>query len=84
MQFRVTEVFVESYEALNDADARLVDEVLLRIINEHDRAWARQNRVVGEGGDAWLVVSRSAQGEFEIYWMYTAEDVILFLALLFV
>lgn len=62
----------------------LVDEVILRITDEHHRAWARQNRVVGEAGEAWLVEGRSAQGEFKIYWPYSAEDVILFLALLFV
>jgi hypothetical protein len=84
MQFRVTEVFVESYDALDDADARLVDEVILRITDEHDQAWARQNRVVGEAGDAWLVVSRSAQSEFKIYWTYIEEDVVVFLALLLV
>ena len=84
MQFRVTEVFVELYDALDDADALLVDQVIFRITDEHDQAWARQNRVVGEAGDAWLVVSRSAQGEFKIYWTYSAKGVILFLALLFV
>lgn len=84
MQFRVTEVFAATYDALEDADALLVDEVILRIIEEHDRAWARQNRVVGEAGEAWIVVGRSARSEFKIYWTYMNEDGIVFLALLLV
>lgn len=84
MQFRVTEVFAESYDALDEADALLVDEVILRIIDEHDQAWGRQNRVVGETGDAWLVVGRSVHGEFKVYWTYSAEGVVVLLALLFV
>lgn len=83
MQFRVTEVFVESYDALDDEDAFLVDEVITRIIDEHDQAWARQNRVVGEEGDAWIVIGRSTRGEFKVYWTYLGEEVI-FLVLLFV
>ena len=82
MQFRVTEVFLDSYDALDDADALLVDEVILRNTEEHDQAWARQHRVVGEAGDAWIVVGRSTQGEFKVYWTYMAEDAIVFLALL--
>lgn len=84
MQFRVTEVFVESYEALADEDAFLVDEVITRIIDEHDQAWARQNRVVGEEGDAWIVIGHSTRSEFKVYWTYLGEEVILFLALLYV
>jgi hypothetical protein len=84
MQFRFTEVFAAAYDALDDADALLIDEVILRITDEHDQAWARQNRVVGEAGEAWLVVSRSAQGEFKIYWTYMDEDLVVFLALLLV
>lgn len=83
MQFRVTEVFVETYEALADEDAFLVAEVIMRIIDEHDQAWARQNRVVGEEGDAWMVMGRSKEGEFKVYWAYLEEDVIVILALLF-
>lgn len=82
MEFRVTEVFVEAYGALDDADASLVDEVITRIVDEHDQAWARQNRVVGEEGDAWIVLGRSRRGEFKVYWAYQEGDVILFLALL--
>lgn len=84
MQFRVTEVFAATYDALEDADALLVDEVILRIIEEHDRAWARQNRVGSEAGEAWIVVGRSARSEFKIYWTYMNEDGIVFLALLLV
>lgn len=82
MQFRVTEGFVESYDALEDVDAVVVDEVITRIIDEHDQAWARQNRVVGEEGDAWIVLGRSKRGEFKVYWTYLEDEVILFLALL--
>jgi hypothetical protein len=84
MQFRVTEVFVESYDALADEDAFLVDEVITRIIDEHDQAWAQQNRVVGEEGDAWIVIGQSTLNEFKVYWTYLGEEAILFLALLHV
>lgn len=39
MQFRVTEAFVESFDGLDDEDA-FVDEVIARILDEHDQAWA--------------------------------------------
>lgn len=84
MQFRVTQSFAESYDALDDEDAYVVDEVIMRILSEHDQAWARQNRVVGEEGDDWIVIGRSAGGEFKVYWTYLEGDAILLLALLYV
>ncbi|CAN5846323.1 hypothetical protein BH23ACT4_BH23ACT4_15600 [soil metagenome] len=83
MQFRVTESFAESYDGLDDEDAFSVDGVITRIIGEHDQAWARRNRVVGDEGDAWIVLGHSPRGEFKIYWTHLKEGVIVLLALLY-
>ena len=84
MLFHVTSVFARSYDALDEEDAFVVDQVITRIVAEHDRAWARQNRVVGEEGEAWIVPGRSRRSEFRVYWTYLDDDVIVFLALLYV
>jgi hypothetical protein len=79
--FRVTPQFSAAYDALDDDSADVVDAVILRLCEEHDSAWARANRVVGESGDAWMIETRIGDGYAVVYWQYYGDELILLLIL---
>ncbi len=71
MEFTATPEFIERYERLDDGAAKCIDRAIRRIVDEPSSAWARQNRVVGELGVAWLVWLRCPRGDFGLYWWQT-------------
>lgn len=83
MEFMVTPEFVERYEHLDDSTASCVDDAIRRVVADPDSAWARQNRVVGEQGWAWLVVIRCDREDLALYWEQASpDDPLVFLLLL--
>lgn len=82
IDYRVTEQFVETYEQLDDATAIEVDQTITRLLIEHTGAWARQGRVVGETGEAWIIELRSGQADLSLYWDYLGNRMILLILLL--
>jgi hypothetical protein len=82
MDFKVTPEFSERYDQLDDVEAECVDDAIRRVVADPQRAWARQNRVVGEKGWAWLVVVSCDGVDFGLYWQETVDEPIVFLLLL--
>lgn len=82
MRFQATPEFFERYEVLDDETAACVDEALQRLLVEHAGAWARQNRVVGDHGAAWLIAVRCRAGDFALYWRESDDDTIVLVLLL--
>jgi hypothetical protein len=82
MKFEVTPEFVERYESLDEAQVQRVDGVIRRLLASPGSAWARQHRVVGENGSAWLVSIRGDGQDFALYWQEkTSESLVLLLLL---
>lgn len=80
MDFTVTPRFVERYRALDDAQVSCVDDAIRRLLGEPQSAWARQNRVVGEAGSAWLITVSCPGADLALYWREeTAESLVLLL-----
>ena len=82
MEFVVTPEFVDRYEALDDATADCVDDAIRRLLAAHRSAWARQNRVVGEGGSAWLIAIKCSGDDFALYWREGTDESLVLLLLL--
>ncbi|MEK7252798.1 MAG: hypothetical protein AAB198_06100 [Actinomycetota bacterium] len=68
MEFVATPEFLERYERLSDPAAECVDDAIRRLTADPGSAWARQNRVVGEHGSAWLFPIRCGQEDCALYW----------------
>ena len=68
MSFMATPEFHERYQRVSDKSACCIDSAVLRILREPEGAWARQSRVRGELGWAWLVVVECGTDEWSIYW----------------
>lgn len=68
VEFLATPGFREAYRRLDQRAADVVDEALHRLADDPSCAWARQNRVVGEQGSAWLIIIRHPTGECALYW----------------
>ena len=83
VEFVVTPEFSSRYDALDDETAKCVDQAILRLLDEHAGAWARQNRVAGEHGWAWLIVIACPRGgEMGLYWQdLTHKSLVLVLLL---
>ena len=80
--YRVTQAFLDGYDALDDAAVAQVDAAVERLLNEHESAWARQGRVKGESGEAWIIELRTPSADISIYWDYLAGRLILLAALI--
>ncbi len=80
--YRVTPEFVEVYESLDDEAAVAVDDTILRLADEHESAWARQGRVAGENGEAWIIEIRAGAVDLSLYWDYLDGQLILLVLLL--
>ena len=82
MEFEVTPEFVERYESLDEEQVQRVDDVIRRLLAAPGSAWARQHRVVGENGSAWLVVIRGDGQDLALYWQEkTSQSLVLLLLL---
>ena len=80
--YRVTDQFVEVYESLNDDVVASVDGAIVKLLADHETAWARQGRVAGETGDAWIIEIRSANYDVSLYWNYLDNRLILLAVLI--
>ncbi len=82
MEFAVTPEFVERYETLDDETVECVDEAIHRLLAEHRSAWARQNRVAGDHGSAWLIALRCSDDDIALYWQEGPDEEIILVLLL--
>ena len=82
MDFVFSESFLVSYETLADDKVTVIDEAILRLLAEHDSAWARQGRVVGELGSAWILTVAAKNFDVTLYWNYYDDKNIVLLALI--
>jgi len=82
MEFVVTPEFVERYEALDDTKVECVDDAIRRLLADHRTAWARQNRVVGEGGSTWLIALSCSGENFALYWREATDESLILVLLL--
>lgn len=81
MDFVVAESFYFSYELLSDNEAAIVDDGIRRLLELHRSGWARQGRIEGDAGGAWIVTVESPTIAASLYWDYAAEEEIILLAL---
>jgi hypothetical protein len=82
MDFVFSESFLRSYERLSDDKVVIIDDAILRLLADHDSAWARQGRVVGEVGSAWIITVAARNFDVSLYWDYYEEQSIVLLALI--
>ncbi|HSQ36593.1 MAG TPA: hypothetical protein VLS92_01735 [Acidimicrobiia bacterium] len=68
MEFVATPEFRDAYGRLDQRAAERVDEAIWRLAGDPSSAWARQNRVLGERGAAWLIIVRHPTGDCALYW----------------
>lgn len=80
--FRVTNAFVDSYETLEDETAAAVDEAVLCLLRNHSTAWARQGRVSGEDGGAWIIEIHTGAFSSWLYWDYLGDECVLLMLLI--
>jgi hypothetical protein len=82
VKFVVTPEFVQQYETLDDTTVACVDDTIRQLLINHRSAWARQNRVDGEGGAGWLIAVRCGEVDLALYWReHTDESIVLLLLL---
>ncbi len=81
MDFVFTETFYATYESLSDRDVAPVDEGIRRLMVDHATGWARQGRIEGEKGNAWILTVVTRDLEASLYWEYQDAERILLLAL---
>jgi len=82
VDFKVTDEFLRAYESLDDETVVAVDEAILRLMEDHTGAWARQGRVAGENGEAWIVEIRTSAHDLSLYWDYVDGTLILLVLLI--
>ncbi len=82
MSFVATAEFHSRYRRVSDTTAGCIDDAILRILEQPDGAWARQNQVRDELGSAWLVVIECGGEAWSIYWTWPNRDEPLQLLLL--
>jgi hypothetical protein len=81
MDFVVTETFYSTYESLTDDEVVPIDEAIQRLLTEHSTAWARQGRIEGDRGSAWILAVRTPSLEAALYWDYHDEANLVIVAL---
>ena len=80
--YQVTQVFLDAYQDLDDSEIAQVDAAVERLLEEHESAWARQGRVTGESGEAWIIELRAPSADISLYWDYLDGELILLAALI--
>jgi hypothetical protein len=68
VQLVATPGFREAYERLDQATLGTVNEAILRLAEDPSSVWARQNRVLGKQGTAWLIIIRCRTRDCALYW----------------
>jgi len=81
MNFVFTSTFYATYESLDDNELVLVDEAIRRLLVDHSAAWARQGRIEGDRGSAWILTVRTSSLEASLYWDYHDDETLILLAL---
>lgn len=81
MDFVVAEGFYTSYEALSDKDAAVVDDCTRRLLTGPGSGFARQGRIEGESGGAWIITIMSSSISASLYWDYVDAERLILLAL---
>lgn len=81
MDFVFTETFYAIYESLSDRDVAPVDEAIRRLMVDHATGWARQGRIEGEKGSAWILRVVTRDLDASVYWENQDAERILLLAL---
>jgi hypothetical protein len=79
---RATPEFRRAYESLGNRELRAVNAAVERLMVEHEAAWAREGRVEGDRGGAWLFSVRSGDTALAVYWDYVGEETLTLLLLL--
>jgi hypothetical protein len=82
MEFRATHEFLSAYRVVADAAVACVDDALERVLVDPSGAWARQSRVEGDKGGAWIVVVRCSGVDYHIYWRDSSDGRVEFLLLI--
>jgi hypothetical protein len=82
MDFVLSESFLLSYDRLDDDKVAEIDEAILRLLADHDSAWARRGRVEGEVGGAWIVTIAAGNFDGSLYWDYYDDETVVLLALI--
>ena len=54
----------------------------MRLLEEHETAWARQGRVAGDHGEAWILEIRTESSGISLYWDYVDNRLILLILLI--
>lgn len=80
--YRVTSDFLDMYESLDDGAIAAIDEAVGRLLVDDKSAWARQGRVSGESGGAWIIELRTPAAEIALYWDYLDGHLILLIAVI--
>lgn len=81
MDFVFTETFYSTYESLSDQDVAPVDEGIRRLMVDHATGWARQGRIEGEIGSAWILTVVTRDLKASVYWEYQDAESVVLLAL---
>ncbi|HSJ84066.1 MAG TPA: hypothetical protein VLA91_09650 [Acidimicrobiia bacterium] len=81
MDFVFTHVFYVVYQDLTDDRAVAVDEIIKRLLIEHESGWARQGRVEGDRGGSWIITVTGLDFEGALYWDYHSDAEIILVAL---
>ena len=81
MDFVFTDFFYGVYQHLNDDRAVAVDEIIKRLLTEHESGWARQGRIEGDRGGAWIITVTGPDFEGALYWDYHTDTKIILVAL---
>lgn len=81
MDFVVAESFYTSYKSLSNKEAAVVDDGIRRLLEGHRSGWARQGRIEGDSGGAWIVTVKSSTIAASLYWDYVDPEEIILLAI---
>jgi len=66
--FVATPEFLEAYQRLDHSALERVDGAIVRLAGDPSSAWARQNRVMGKQGSAWLIIVRCRTNDCALHW----------------
>jgi hypothetical protein len=77
----VTEAFYSSYQAVTNSEARVIDAVIRRLLVDSLSGWARQGRIEGDIGSAWIVSAATQSKDVRLYWDYSDDENLVLLAL---
>lgn len=74
MEYSWTPQFKSAYETANQDVVDVVDALVDRLLIDHEAAWARRNRVIGDLGEAWIISMPTANADVDVYWEYLRDE----------